>query len=140
MSETKLARKAAFRLLSMRSYHSLKLRQKLEEKGFSKEVCDEVIEDCRRLGFLQDEAFLSALILREFRKGYGPRYIERKLRSQGLSADQIRDAITPSMQSKRIGELVAKLKLPAGRLGKQKAAQTLQRRGFDLDLIFKHLC
>lgn len=126
--DPKLARKAAFRLLAMRSYHSVKLRQKLIDKGFSEEICDGVIEECKRLGFLQDEEWERNAILREFRRGYGPRYIEMKLR---LSRQKVRGLVTRAMQRERIGQLLEKLG------PKEKALRALQRRGFDLDIAIE---
>jgi SOS response regulatory protein OraA/RecX len=126
--DPKLARKTAFRLLAMRSYHSVKLYEKLIGKGFSEEVCREVIEECKRLGFLQDEEWERSAILRELRRGHGPRYIEMKLR---LSRQKVRSLITRDMQRERIAQLAPKLG------PKEKALRALQRRGFDLDIAIE---
>lgn len=115
------AKRYAFRLLSMRNYHSAVLFRKLSQKGAEDEVCEKVIAECRRLGFIKDEE----AILREFRRGYGPRYIEYKLR---LSREEVRKIITRGMQREKIEELLPKLG------EKQKALRALQRRGFDLDI------
>ena len=115
-----IARRAALRLLSMRTYHSGVLARKLEMKGFSKESCERVITECKRLGFLKDDE----AILREFRRGYGPRYIELKLR---VSSKEVRVLITREMQKEKIAEL------------KKKGIRALQRRGFDLDLVLTEL-
>ena len=93
-----IARKYALRLLSMRNYHSAVLRRKLEQKGFSDESSERVINDCKRMGFLNDDE----AILREFRRGYGPRYIEFKLR---LGKEEVRGAITRQMQREKVREL-----------------------------------
>ena len=126
--DPKLARKTAFRLLAMRSYHSVKLYQKLIDKGFPEEVCRDVIEECKRLGFLQDEEWEKNAILREFKRGHGPRYIEMKLR---LSRQKVRALITRDMQRERMGQLVSKLG------PREKALRALQRRGFDLDIAIE---
>lgn len=118
------ARKAAFRLLSMRNYHSGVLSRKLESKGYSKEICERVIEDCKRLGFLKDDEF----ILRELRRGYGPRYIEFKLR---VSRQKVRELISRAMQREQILKMLPKLG------EREKAMRTLQRRGFDLDIVIE---
>ena len=106
----------------------MKLRQKLEERGFAREDCERVIEECKRLGFLQDEEWERCAILREFRKGYGPRYIEMKLR---LSRQKVRELITREMQRERVGQLVKKLG------SREKAMRSLQRRGFDFDIAIE---
>jgi SOS response regulatory protein OraA/RecX len=118
------ARRYAFRLLSMRNYHSGVLGRKLESKGFSKEICEKVIEECKRLGFLKDDEF----ILREFRRGYGPRYIEFKLR---VSRQKVRELISREMQREQILKMAKKLG------SREKAMRALQRRGFDLDIVIE---
>lgn len=128
--ELQSARKAAFRLLAMRSYHSAKLRDKLEKKGFSPAICEEVIGECKRLGYLQDEEYEERAILREFKRGHGPRYIEAKL---SYSRQKIRALVTGEMQKERILQLAAKLG------PREKAIRALQRRGFDLHLIIEVL-
>lgn len=123
-SEWKKARSYAFRLLSMRTYHSSVLLQKMERKGFARDVCEKIIEECKRLGFLKDDE----AILRELRRGYGPRYIEFKLR---LGREEVRRVITRAMQRERIGEMLPKLG------EREKAIRTLQRKGFDLDIAIE---
>lgn len=76
--------------------------------------------------FLNDDALTEQLIKKEFRKGHGPRYIEMKLRSLGLSTENVRKSITLDMQK----EMICKLK---------KSAASLQRRGFDLEAIYEVL-
>jgi SOS response regulatory protein OraA/RecX len=93
-----IARKMALRLLSMRNYHSRVLARKLEMKGCSLEVCEKVIQDCKRLGFLKDDE----AILGWFRRGYGPRYIGFKL---DLSLEEVRKIVTRGMQREKIAEL-----------------------------------
>lgn len=119
-----IARRKALRLLSMRNYHSSVLASKLERKGCPKEICERVIEDCKKLGFLNDDD----AILRELRRGYGPRAIEFRL---NLKRGEVRKAITREMQRERIREMVPKLG------PREKAIRTLQRRGFDFDLIIE---
>jgi len=140
--EWKLARFAAYRLIAMRNYPSVQLLRKLEQKRFSSSICNRVIEELQNNGYLKDEEFVQSSILRELKRGFGPRYIEMKLRAKGLSGEKIRYLITPEMQAERIRQLIAKTPLSksiANRLAKQKAIRNLQRRGFDLDLILKEL-
>ena len=100
------------------------LQRKLERKGCSKEICERVIEDCKRIGLFNDED----AILRELRRGYGPRAIECKLQ---LSREEVRRAITRDMQRQRIAEWRAQS------ASREKAIRALQRRGFDLDLVIE---
>jgi SOS response regulatory protein OraA/RecX len=125
--EAKLARQSAYRFMVARNHSSQGLLRKLEAKGFSSSLCHQIICDLQRLEIIKDDAFIAALIERELRRGYGPRYIEAKLRSQGLPIDQVRKIVTAEKQREQIARLAPKL---SGRL---EAA--LQRRGFDFDCI-----
>jgi SOS response regulatory protein OraA/RecX len=128
--EMKLAKARAYRLLTMRSYPSIALFQKLEEKGFSKAVSEKVIDELKSLGYLQDDDFWSRLIEREFQRGHGPRYLEWKKKAP---REKVRAMITESMQRKKIRELLKKFSSP------KKAVQALVRRGFDVDCIRKEV-
>lgn len=119
--ERKLVRNRAYRLLSSRSYSSFLLKRKLLEKKYSEILCDEIVEELQRLGYLQDEEWARRLIEREFARGYGPRIIELKLKTKGVSPSQVREMITFEMQRKKIRELMKKGKTP----------QFIARRGFD---------
>ncbi len=117
-----IARRKALRLLSMRNYHSAVLARKLAQKGCPEEIVERVIADCKRMGFFNDDQ----AILAELRRGYGPRAIEFKLQ---LERGAVRKVITPEMQKQRIKELLPKLG------EREKAIRTLQRKGFDFDLV-----
>lgn len=114
------ARKSALRLLSMKNYHGAVLKRKLLEKGFSEEIVDQVIADCKRMGFCNDKE----AILSELRRGWGPRAIEYKLR---LTQEEVRTTISRAMQKKRIVELKAK----------GKTFRALQSKGFDIELLIE---
>lgn len=118
------ARKRAIWLLSRQNYHSEVLARKLLDKGCTEEVAAAVIADCRRLGILNDDQ----AILRELRRGWGPRAIEFKLR---LKRGEVRKTISREMQKARILELIPKLG------PREKAYRTLMRKGFDSELIIE---
>lgn len=120
----KEARKKALWLLSRYQQHSEALLQKLIQKGCSKELAKLVIADCQRLGFLNDKE----VILRELKRGWGPRAIEYKLR---LKRGEVQKVITREMQKKRILELKDKLG------EREKAYRTLLRKGFDSELVIE---
>ena len=107
-TEWKLARLSAYRLIAMRNYPAAELLRKLEQRRFSPSVCTLVVEELKKNGYLRDAEYAEAAILREFHRGFGPRYIELKLRSKGLNGEKIRELITDAMQRKKIRELIAK--------------------------------
>ncbi len=109
--EKKIARQSAYGSLSLKNHSSQGL----------------LIEELKASHLLQDDEFIRSLIEKELRSGHGPRYIEAKLRSQGLATDQVRKIVTVERQREAIAKLL-------GRKSKiQKAA--LLRRGFDFQVL-----
>jgi SOS response regulatory protein OraA/RecX len=115
------AKKKAFRLLSLRSYNSLDLSEKLRQIGISPLIIEKTIQDCKRLGFLDDNQFWERWILKEFKKGYGPHVILRKKR--GVPKELVFRLITPQLQREKINLL------------KTKGLSSLARRGFDSEIL-----
>lgn len=128
--EAKLARLTAYRLIAMRNYPGAVVLRKLQEKGYSESVSQTIVEELKRAGYIQDGEWIEQTVLREFRKGCGPRLIEMKLRSKGIASAQVRKLISPEMQREKIREILKKFP-------KEKASRMLQRKGFDFDLILQ---
>ena len=128
--EKRASTRAAYRLVAAKPQSAFELKQKLERKGFSQNCLNALIEEFKQLGYLSDADLTRSIIEKEIRKGYGPRYIEAKLRSLGLAADQVRKIVTDKQQREAIATL--KKRWP-------KPAAALQRRGFDIGLIFSEL-
>ena len=128
--ERKLAKRVAYRLLGIKNQSKSELRKKLGKRGISDAVCELMIEDLERLGCLSDDSYEIDLIEKELRKGHGPLYIEMKLRSLGFENSRVRKIVDEEVQRKTIRKWIPKLKNPAA---------SLQRRGFDLEIIFSEL-
>ncbi|MBS0625080.1 MAG: RecX family transcriptional regulator [Verrucomicrobia bacterium] len=131
-SEEKLARKKIYQFLSARNYSSAELQSKLQKLGISAPICTRIIEEVKRLGYIQDGEYLENAIEKEFRKGYGPRYIEMKLQSKGLDSRSVRDLITRERQREKI------LELQNRKRDRAKLIRFLQQRGFDYDIIIEN--
>lgn len=125
--EMRRAKFFALKLLERKSQSALELEEKLTRKGISRPVSKQIVEEMRRLGFVADGRLTESIIEKELKRGHGPRYIEMKLRSLGLDEGEARRQITDEMQRESIRTILPKLKNPAA---------ALQRRGFDLDVIF----
>lgn len=124
-TERKLARHYAYSSLAKKAQSSHELLTKLKRKKFSQKVCDEVIEELKRLDYLCDEEFFQHAIEKEFLRGKGPHYIARKL---GIEEDKVRNVISREKQHEQIQKLKSK----------GVSDQALARRGFDLEEIFKN--
>jgi len=76
----------AIRLLSRRDYSKYKLLQKLKEKGFPKEIHEEIINKLIELKYLNEDEYKLARIKGFIRKGYSSDAIVFKLKQENCSA------------------------------------------------------
>ncbi|MFS8563650.1 MAG: recombination regulator RecX [Rhabdochlamydiaceae bacterium] len=127
--ENKEVKKIALRLLSIRSYSSLELIKKLNLRGFAEAEVAWAVEECKRLGFLNDEGEAERRTERFKRKGYGPGLIAYKMKSAGLKEKRL----SVEDQKEAIRELLKKEAWKKKDRIKKMAA--LQRRGFDMHCI-----
>lgn len=122
-------KKIALRLLSIKSYSSKELRKKLNLRGFAEEEVAWVIEECERLGFLNDQDEAKRRVDRFKRKGYGPCLIAFKMKDSGLKSIKM----SSDEQIEIIHELLKKEAWK--KKDRLKKIAALQRRGFDLKCI-----
>jgi SOS response regulatory protein OraA/RecX len=123
--------KTAVRLLAVKSLSCEELRKKLKLKGFSSHEIESVIKKFTSLGYLNDQEIRERRFQAYLRKGYGPRYVAMKMKEQGLSMP-----FYPSHLQKQI--VLQLLKTAAfKRKNFQKQGAALQRRGFDLEVIYE---
>jgi SOS response regulatory protein OraA/RecX len=123
--------KIALRLLSFKSFSMSELRKKLTRRGYAPQEIEPVLEKYQRLGFLNDQDLSARRIEAYKRRGYGPHYITGKLKQQGLKPS----CYTPEEQKEVISRL---LKSPIyARKNRNQRIAALQRRGFDLHVIFE---
>jgi regulatory protein len=84
-----IAKRLAYKKLAMRSYHSLELTELLIEKGASPLVIEAVICDLKRLGYLNDEAWVADKVRSLAARRYGPRAIAYKLAVKGIPEEEV---------------------------------------------------
>ncbi|MBS1982766.1 MAG: regulatory protein RecX [Bdellovibrionales bacterium] len=104
------------RTLSCRDYSRSQLEEKLRERGHAPDRIAAAIEELQEAGFFKADAYAEARMRAFIHKGYGPRWIQSKLRSEkvavtkemidaaydhlGLSEDeQIRELVRKQMKS-----------------------------------------
>lgn len=129
--EYKLAKNAALRLLSLRSYSKAMLLKKLLEKKFSEKQSLKVINEFEKLGYLSDNDYAQMLLEQKIRQGYGPRYIEQYFRQKGLDPKLVRQRIDLKTQKESIQKWAQKIQNKD--LSKKQAF--LMRKGFDFEII-----
>lgn len=126
----KLAKASAYRMLGRKSYSRASLLRKLIEKGFPQNVCQKVIEDLEKFGYLSDEDFAEGAIQQKIRQGYGPFYIEQYIKHQGMDPALVRKVMDEKAQKKALAKWVTKLK----KKKKEKQISFLVRKGFDFSV------
>ncbi len=118
-------------LLALRSYYSKTLKEKLLLKGYS--CSDEIIEKFKKLGYLNDESWMTSFIKREIAKGIGPYLIYAKLKSKKVDESQARmqlkEYYSEDLQKKAIQKIIQKRK--------KKDLSYLYRKGFSREMIEK---
>ncbi|MCP3965405.1 MAG: regulatory protein RecX [Lentisphaerae bacterium] len=134
----------ALKLLSMRAHSASELRNKLIKKDISKKLADEVIAECSRLNFLNDELFAQDYTAELGWRGCGRYKIKANLRRKGISQDNIEKALseaenTEEENAKRAMEF--KLRTISRekdiRKRREKVYRFLAYRGFPVDIIKK---
>lgn len=89
------AKEKALRLLEFRSHSEKELSDKLKHAGAKLEDIEEILEFCRRYGFVNDKVYAQrkAKDLQHLKK-YGKRRIEQELYAKGISPENIAQAVT----------------------------------------------
>ena len=79
----------ALRILTRRDHSKHELSQKLIARGYSGEVINDVISECKRFDYLNDERTAQVFIRQLHRKGYGRNRIRFELNLKGLGDSHI---------------------------------------------------
>ena len=79
------ARECAYRLIKYRERSTKEIVGRLKAKGFSGDICDKVIDELNRLGYLDDKRFANMLAgsIIKFRPG-GLALVRSALRAKGV--------------------------------------------------------
>lgn len=139
----------AVKLLSRRAHAQAELRRKLLAKGFPLAEASFAVEECLRLGFLDDSAFAAALTDEMLARGCGARKIASKLSLRGVDKEIVKEAFDgvsdrPGAKdelSSAIDALGRKAKglarEPDAQKRRLKAMRFLAGRGFNSDIAGK---
>jgi regulatory protein len=123
--------KIVLRLLSIKSRTVHELRKKLSLKGFGEEEIEQVIQKFTRLGYLNDQEIVDRRFEAFLKRGYGPRLIVLKFKQQGLKMPPYPTSLQRQVARELLKTAAFKKKDP------QKQGAALQRRGFDLEVIYE---
>ena len=87
----------ALRILTRRDHSKYELSQKLEARGYVQEVINDVISECERFDYINDERTARLLIRRLQKKGYGRKRIQSELNWKGLGSKNIHAILSKSI-------------------------------------------
>ena len=87
----------ALRILTRRDHSKHELSQKLKARGYAQEVIDDVISQCERFDYINDERTAQVFIHRLQRKGYGRKRIQFELNLKGLRGKHIQGVFSKSI-------------------------------------------
>jgi SOS response regulatory protein OraA/RecX len=131
----------ALKLLAIRDYGGMELKKRMETKGFSSSESDVVIEMLKSKNLLDDEKLISKLIDKYTVKAPASReFIRAALETKGFKREQFDavldeiDEISTARRAFRMKFGVLKTLNDPLKL-RQKAANYLQTKGFDYDII-----
>ena len=79
----------ALRILTRRDHSKQELSQKLQARGYVEETINDVISECERFDYINDERTALVFIRRLQRKGYGRKRIRFELNLKGLRGQNI---------------------------------------------------
>ena len=89
----------ALRILTGRDHSKHELSQKLKARGYAIEVIDEVISECKRFDYINDERTAQVYIRHLHRKGYGRNRIRFELNSKGLGGKNLQAVLSKSISN-----------------------------------------
>ena len=132
----------ALKFLSFRPRSEAEVRRYLAGKGLDAANTNQIVERLFRLGYLDDQAFARAWVAsRNSLRPKGPRALQYELRSKGVAADVIEEAVAGFAADEAayaaVSKPAARWRTLEQRAFRQKVQAFLARRGFDYDIIQK---
>lgn len=134
----------ALQYLGARLHSTAELRRKLMRREYGEAVIDGVLDDCQRLGYLDDARFATERAQSAATcKHVGKRRAIIELRRAGVKADvaeraagDVYDATDPLAEARTLAEKQApRLRKLDPAVAKRRLIGMLQRRGFDYEAI-----
>lgn len=86
-------RERAYQILAAREHSTYELRQKLERKGCPTDMAEELVEDLRAGGLVDDVRFGTMFVRSKLRQGWGRQRIVLELRNRGVRGDSLDAAL-----------------------------------------------
>ena len=143
LEQIKEARDYAFLLLSYRARSCQEITERLLRKKYQREIIQEVVEELKRLHYLDDRAFAIEWAESRLRQKRGKRLIRQELLKKGIEKEVIDDSIAESFEKIATNEdelawQAIERRIPRyQKLEKSKAYRRIKdfliRRGFSIE-------
>ena len=143
LAERKLAKDRALEFLKYRSRSEREIRKKLYERRVKRAIIDEIVNDLKRVGFINDKEF-ALRFSRNFinRKPAGEMLLKTELKKKGIKSEIIDETLKEvysEFDKKELAlRLIEKKKFDISSNDpkiKKKIADLLLRRGFDWGIV-----
>ncbi|MCP4691531.1 MAG: regulatory protein RecX, partial [Desulfobacterales bacterium] len=140
----KKAMAAAVRLLGARDHGAHELKQKLKARKFGADAIAHVLEECRRLGYIDDVRCCERYYDELTAKGYGSRRVRSTMRDKGFAEDVIDEIFSLSREEtdelenalRALQKKMTTFKRVADpRKRREKMYRFLHSRGFPPDVV-----
>ncbi len=140
--EYKRARFFVLKRLSQRNYSSFELCSQLKERLVSSGTINRVVEECRQLGYIDDDAWLEDFVRRQKLGKNGPKMIASKLYQKGVPQSfyepVLRDSVSHEDQKEGI-QRILQTRFRSKDLSdfneRQKVFGALVRKGYDFEIV-----
>jgi regulatory protein len=140
------AEDAALRILRGAGQSGTSLQRKLERRGFTAEAASEAVRRCIDTGYVNDAAMAALVAARHRRAGHGRARVAADLKSKGVAADLISEALDGQSDTEEASALAVAQQLwgraPADSRDRRtlmRIAGALQRRGFSSSMVSRVL-
>ncbi|MCP5503686.1 MAG: RecX family transcriptional regulator [Chlamydiales bacterium] len=141
--DVKIARGVVYKLLALKGYLKSELRAKLKRYKIAIEAIEKILDECEKLGYLDDQREGKLFIARQKRRGLGPQMIAYKLQQKAPELkEMVREKVTDEEQREIIKKWIEK-KTKKDDVNDIKVKERLYRflrgKGFDDHLIRQEL-
>jgi regulatory protein len=137
------ARAYAFLLLKFRLRSEKELAQRLKQRGFSEELCQDTVNFLKNKQFIDDRVFAKGWVASRLKRPFGLRKIRQELIQKGLDKEIIDNSLSGVKEYYNESQIVSQL--AQQRFSKLKGIESFQakarvygylmRRGFAPDVV-----
>ena len=129
-------------LIARRDHSAAELRRKLTTRGYSGELCEQVLEQLQERGLQNDRTFAEEYIRSKVRRGFGPMKIAAELQQHAIDRDAVTGLLAEhddqwlercrDVMMRKYGRSAATDQRERGR-----RSRFLQQRGFSSSMVAK---